>query len=224
MEEELKDKPNLGYTSLLVQFLYGYLDTTVFMAQPQGFVDTACPTHIWADASLFIFRQSSDIMILLLYVDDIVLTGNQTSLLSSFVATLGKEFELNDLGPLSYFLGLEANSTSFGLHILQTKYIVDLLKRHSMIDCKPCTTPYLTFTRPDISFVVNHVTQFMSTPRSPHLVVAKRILRYLKGSLGFELSFGRSHGPLTLRGFNTRPHTLHGSLMLIGLVALILVA
>ncbi|CAL9029651.1 unnamed protein product [Prunus brigantina] len=69
---------------------------------------------------------------------------------------------------------------------------------------------YLTFTRPDISFVVNHVAQFMSTPRSPHLVAAKHILRYLKGSLGFGLSFGRSHGPLTLCGFNTLFHTLHG--------------
>src|SRR4051812_30273091 len=60
-----------------------------------------------ANHSLFIYRSYSAIMLLLLYVDDIILTGNQLSLLSSFVHTLGKEFELSDLGPLSYFLGLK---------------------------------------------------------------------------------------------------------------------
>ncbi|BBG92668.1 Far-red impaired responsive family protein [Prunus dulcis] len=105
-----------------------------------------------------------------------------------------------------------ATSTTSGLLLSQTKYIVDLLKRHSMTDCKPCSTlvfvsrqlfslagellydaieyrqlvgslQYLTFTRPDISFVVHHIVQFMSAPHSPHLVAAKRILRYLKSTL-----------------------------------------
>lgn len=63
-----------------------------------------------ADHSLFVFRQNSQIMVLLLYVDDIILAGNTPDLLSSFVATLGKEFDIKDLGALNYFLGLEVSS------------------------------------------------------------------------------------------------------------------
>src|SRR3954464_15733028 len=146
-----------------------------------------------ADHSLFIYRSDSAIMLLLLYVDDIILTGNQSSLLSSFVHTLGKEFELSDLGPLSYFLGLEATFSSTGMRLSQLKYTLDLLKKFSMTECKPCSTPvcakkqlsasygdpladateyrklvgslqYLTFIRPDIAYAVHHVAQFMSCP------------------------------------------------------------
>lgn len=90
--------------------------------------------------SLF-FTVALKIMIFLLYVDDIILIGNQPFLISSFVTTLGKEFELTNLGPLSYFLGLEATITSTGLRLSQTKYTIDLLHRHSMTDYKPYTTP-----------------------------------------------------------------------------------
>ena len=130
-------------------------------------------------------------MILLLYVDDIVLTGSDSSLLSTFISTLGVEFEIKDLGPLHYFLGIEVTSLHSGIHLSQTRYTVDLLNRSSMTDCKPCSTPvsaktqlstlegeplsdlteyrrlvgslqYLTLTRPDIAFAVHHVAQFMS--------------------------------------------------------------
>src|SRR3954469_19996099 len=70
-----------------------------------------------ADHSLFIYRSTSAIMLLLLYVDDIILTGNQPSLLASFVNTLGKEFEFSDLGPLSYFLGFEATFSSTSMRL-----------------------------------------------------------------------------------------------------------
>ncbi|KAM7468970.1 hypothetical protein LguiA_007153 [Lonicera macranthoides] len=130
-------------------------------------------------------------MILLLYVEDIILTGNTFCQLTSFITTLGAEFELSDLGTLSYFLGLKASFSSDGLCLSQTKYIIDLLHHRYMTYCKPCTTPvcaktqlsrqwcdflsdateyhqlvgslqFLTFTRPDIAYVVHHVAQFMS--------------------------------------------------------------
>lgn len=170
-------------------------------------------------------------MLLLLYVDDIILTGNQSDILSSFITTLNKEFELTDLGSLSYFLGLEATPTPTGLRLTQTKYTLDLLHRHSMTECQPCATPvcatsqlshlhgdllpdgteyrqivgalqYLTFTRPDIAYAVHHVAQFMSAPRSPHFIAVKRILRYLKGTPDFGLSFRRSTSPLTLCAYS----------------------
>src|SRR4051812_11863081 len=95
---------------------------------------------VGADHSLFIYRLGYIIMSLLLYMDDIILTGNQPSQLSSTVHTFGKEFELSDLGPLSYFLGLEAKFSPTGLRLSQLKYTVDLLKKFFMSECKPCST------------------------------------------------------------------------------------
>ncbi|KAF5472863.1 hypothetical protein F2P56_009534 [Juglans regia] len=82
-----------------------------------------------ADTSLFVFHQHSDIIYLLLYVDDIIITGNNSSLLNSFTRKLNSEFATKDLGSLSYFLGLEAISTTNGLFISQLKYARDILTR-----------------------------------------------------------------------------------------------
>ncbi|KAL5703600.1 hypothetical protein ACHQM5_022129 [Ranunculus cassubicifolius] len=190
-------------------------------------------TQSRADHSMFVYNHGGQIMVLLLYVDDIVLTGSSSDWLTSFISTLGHEFEIKDLGPLHYFLGIEVTSTSprTGLHLSQTKYVVDLLRRTNMLECKPCHTPisaksqlsitdglplsdpteyrqivgslqYLNLTRPDISYAVHHVAQFMGTPREPHLLAAKRILRYLKGTLEFGLDFQPSKGPPTLHAFS----------------------
>lgn len=114
------------------------------------------------------------------------------------------------MGSLNYFLGLQITRTSKGLFLSQTKYAQDLLLRHNMHTSKlarsPCTPNlrlvptegsvlsnphenrsmvgslhYLTFTRPDLSFAVHQVRQFMAT--DIHLIVAKRILKYLNGTL-----------------------------------------
>ncbi|XP_022867831.1 uncharacterized protein LOC111387502 [Olea europaea var. sylvestris] len=123
---------------------------------------------------------------LLLYVDDIIITGNNSSLLARFTRTLNSEFATKDLGSLSYFLGLEATLTSDGLFISQLKYAWDILTRAQLLDSKPVHTPmvvsqhlstdgslfldptlyrslvgalqYLTITRPDIAHAVNSVS------------------------------------------------------------------
>lgn len=169
-----------------------------------------------ADSSLFIYHRGSSFIWLLLYVDDIVLTGNTSSLLHHFITALGHEFELKDLGPLQYFLGLQVTTTAHGLHLSQVKYAHDLLQKANMLECKPCSTPvapklslssgdgeplhfptkycmlvgclqYLTLTRLDISFAVNNVAQYMSNPLSTHMLAVKRILRYVKGTLDLGL-------------------------------------
>lgn len=60
-------------------------------------------------------------MWLLLYVDDIVLTGSHSSILQHFIASLGKVFDLKDLGTLNYFLGIQVQTTSSGIHLSQAK-------------------------------------------------------------------------------------------------------
>ncbi|WMV57215.1 hypothetical protein MTR67_050600 [Solanum verrucosum] len=114
-------------------------------------------------------------------------------------------FSLRNLGKLNYFLGIEATWRSDGLLLHQSKYIHDLLERSNMLTCNDISTPmcpsnklhngdntqfldeslyrsivgglqYLTFTRPDISFSVNKVCQFMHSPTEKHWAAVKRIL------------------------------------------------
>ena len=182
-----------------------------------------------AYSSFFILRHSKYLVFLLVYVDDIVLTGNCLSLLQSLIQQLSSEFELKDLGNLHYFLGLQITHTSKGLYMNQSKYAQDLLLMHNMLSAKAAKTPcapnlrpvptegsllanpyvyrsmvgslhYLTFTRPDLNFAIHQVCQFMSTLGEAHLIVAQRILRYVSDTLNFGIFF--QHGPLSLSAFS----------------------
>ncbi|XP_065632023.1 uncharacterized mitochondrial protein AtMg00810-like [Quercus suber] len=180
-------------------------------------------------SSLFILRCEKLVVYLLVYVDDIVLTGNNPQFIDSLISQLSSSFELKDLGSLHYFLGLQITRTSKGLFLCQTKYAQDLLLRHHMHTSKPARSPcapnirlvptegspllnpheyrsmvgslhYLTFTRPDLSFSVHQVCQFMANPTDSHLIAAKRILRYINGTLHFGVFL--QHGPLSLSAFS----------------------
>ena len=138
----------------------------------------------------------------------------------------GRQFEMKDLGPLNYFLGLEVSSSVDGYYLTRTKYTFDLISRVSITDSKIVDTPieynchlnshdgksisdatlyrqlvgsliYLTVTRPDISYAVHVVSQFMAAPRSPHYAAVIRILRYLNGTIFDGLHFS-SYSSLTL--------------------------
>ena len=162
---------------------------------------------------------------MLLYMDDIIITGNNSTFVSSLIKLLGEDFDLKDLGLLCYFLGLQIDYTSPSLFMHQTKYASSLLKKFGMTNYKPCKTPsspnfhllpndsplvsnptsyrtlvgalqYLTFTRLDLSFTAQQACQFMSTPTHNQLQAAKHILRYLQGTLHFGIAF--SPGPISL--------------------------
>ena len=131
---------------------------------------------------------------------------------------------------MNFFLGVEAINTPAGLFLSQHKYINDLLVKTKMQDAKPVSTPlchtealrlhdgtpstdatmyqqvigalqYLSLTRPDISFAVNKLSQFMHLPIVTHWSAAKRLLRYLKGTFHHGL-FIRRHSPLKLHAFS----------------------
>jgi hypothetical protein len=162
-----------------------------------------------ADYSLFTFQKGDLLIILLIYVDDILITGTSSSYIFSLIQNLGRLFSMKDLGPLHYFLGLEAVYSTTGLHLTQTKYTMDLLFRTKFQDVKPISSPanagkklslydgdplsdptefrsvvgalqYLTLTRPDICFAVNQVCQFLHQPTTHHWTAVKHILCYLK--------------------------------------------
>lgn len=94
-----------------------------------------------ADPSLFIFKRDDSILYLLVYADDLILTGNRPDLIRSFIEKLDHEFKIKDLGRLNYFLGLEVLHTDSGLFLGQSKYAHDIVSRVGLLDSKPVSTP-----------------------------------------------------------------------------------
>lgn len=86
-----------------------------------------------ADTSLFVRNTGRDITYILVYVDDMIVTTSNTGLISSIIANLLQCFSLKDLGELSYFLDIEATRTKKGLHLMQKKYVIDLLTWTNML-------------------------------------------------------------------------------------------
>jgi len=162
-----------------------------------------------ADSSLYVQLGSVDKLVVLIYVDDLIIIGNNTDSIAQLKTKLQHQFPIKDLSSLKYFLGIEMAASSKGLFLNQRKYIVDLLQDAEMLHTKPAATPldsklrlastgnaldspsyyqklvgkliYLTITRPDITFAVS---QHMHAPTFQHLGMVKRILRYLKGTIG----------------------------------------
>ena len=170
------------------------------------------------DHSLFIFKSDSAIVWVLIYVDDIIITGSDEVHISWVKSMLMAKFKMKDLGPLRYFLGVEVDSRHETITLSQHKYTIDILLATGMENCKPISTPcllnhklsakegttyhdptlyrrvvgmlqYLTFTRPDIAYSVNQASQFMHAPTDVHMEGVKRILRYLKGTIGDGLMY-----------------------------------
>ena len=118
---------------------------------------------------------------------------------------------MKDLGMMHYFLSMKVWQNADGISLEQGKYVVEILKRFMMMDCKAMTTPmasnlkllsdammycqmigsliYLTNMRPNICFAVNTLSQFLTDPRHVHLIVVKNILRYLKGTVDYGLKY-----------------------------------
>ncbi|CAA7043636.1 unnamed protein product [Microthlaspi erraticum] len=183
-----------------------------------------------ADTSLFIYKNGADIAYLLVYVDDIIVTGNSSPLISHVLQSLADRFSIKDPTELHYFLGIEVHRTRQGLHMNQRKYIADLLQKTNMTNAKPVATPmatspkltlnsgealsdlrdyrtivgslqYLAFTRPDIAYAVTRLSQFMHRPTHDHWNAAKRVLRYLAGTLSHGV-FLKASNKLTLHAFS----------------------
>ncbi|CAN1170240.1 Retrovirus-related Pol polyprotein from transposon TNT 1-94 [Linum perenne] len=169
------------------------------------------------------------IIVLIVYVDDIIITGNDPKEIKLIKQKLGAQFEIKDLGNLKFFLGMEFARSKDKLFVNQRKYVIDLLEETGMMDCRPVDTPmdanlklrvcakeevknqeryqrlvgkliYLAHTRPDIAFAVSVVSQFMHAPGAAHFDAVYRIIRYLKGAPGKGLMFTR-HGNLNVEAY-----------------------
>ena len=102
-----------------------------------------------SDHTLFFKRQRGKIAIMAIYVDDIVLTGDDEDEISHLKQALNKEFQIKDLGDMKYFLGMEIARSKKGIYISQRKYVLDLLKETGMLGCRPSDTPIQTYKNDD---------------------------------------------------------------------------
>lgn len=98
-------------------------------------------TECHADHSLFVHSRDSIFLAVLVYVDDLVIAGNDASACTNFKQYLSKCFHMKDLGSLKYFLGLELARGPSGLFMCQRKYTLDILNECGMLACKPCSFP-----------------------------------------------------------------------------------
>lgn len=142
---------------------------------------------------------------LLIYVDDLLFTGNCEEEIKKIKSKLHRLFTVKDLGQARYFLGLEIIRGKVGMHINQSKYILDILSDAGLLGAKPFHTPlprelnltaeqgkpfpepekyrrligrmlYLNFTRPDISYAVQQLSQFVGSPTMHHWNAALHVL------------------------------------------------
>lgn len=163
----------------------------------------------------------SEKIIVVLYVDDVLIVGSSKAV-QMIKNLLAREFDMTDIGEIRNFLGISVDyRINEGiLRLSQKQYLLDVLKRFQMIDCKPISTPlenrlklpsgtekdqiakpyreigcltYATMTtRPDLAAAVNFLSQFQSCPNEIHWVHLRRILRYIKGSIDFGLTYRRN--------------------------------
>eukprot|EP00253_Pinus_taeda_P020932 PITA_20932 len=158
------------------------------------------------EPTLYIKEKDGKILIVVLYVDDVIFTGNDYYLIDNFKAVMKEEFEMTDMSLLRYFLGIEVEQNGNGIFISQEKYENEVLERFNMQESKAAITPtvmglklskedsskdfdpslyksiigslmYLTATRPDIMHAVSLIFRFMERPKEAHWQTTKRILR-----------------------------------------------
>jgi hypothetical protein len=180
------------------------------------------------DSNLYFKVMNDEPMILLLYVDDLFLSREE-NLITECKKKLTSKFDMKYHDLMHYFLGLEVWQSLERIFLNQGKYVVKILKRFDMLECKSMNTPmeeklkllvntsselidstlyrqiigllmYLMNTRPDICFFVNTLSQFLVEPKHVHLVVAKHVMRYLKGTLDYGFIYDRDHD-FTLSGY-----------------------
>lgn len=175
-------------------------------------------TQSKSDDSFFIKNKYGSFITLLVYIDDVILAENNMAEIDHVKRFLDSSFQIKDLSALKFFLEMEIAITSKGLSINQRKYALEILEDAGYLASKLITTPMdcslklhkmagtplsypssyrriigrllnLTTTRPDLTYIVQYLSQYLATPTELHMKVVHRILRYIKASLGTGLFF-----------------------------------
>lgn len=210
--------------------LYGLKQSPrAWYEEVDSFLRTIGCTRSALDPNLYFFFDGSQTAIILLFVDDLLLTGNSSSLISSLKQKLQAKYRMKDLGPVTRYLGVDFLTTSHGILLHQKPYALRFAEQYDLTSCKPVFTPlpenltlssscdspsvnstlycqlvgkliYLTNTRPNISFSVGLVSRFMTSPHQTHLDAALHIVKYISTTPDLGIFYNRS-GTLQLHGY-----------------------
>ncbi|KAH9136201.1 hypothetical protein AeRB84_018564 [Aphanomyces euteiches] len=171
------------------------------------------------DPCIYFQHTRQGLVLVGVYVDDFILLSSSTAVLETTKRNLSSRFHMKDLGNLTFRLGIEVERLQDGsIFLHQRKYILDLLATHGFTDCNPISTPqassatrsstassplpyrqvvgdlqYLTTTtHPDIAYTVTFLSRHLNEPAEEHQQIAKRVLRYLKGTQDYGLLYSKS--------------------------------
>ncbi|GJR47116.1 retrovirus-related pol polyprotein from transposon RE1 [Tanacetum coccineum] len=171
------------------------------------------------DTSLFTYYTPKVSLVKMIYVDDIPITDNSLSFINDIKDKLHKEFSIKDLGPLSYYLGIEFIRSSKGIIMTQRKYALDLIEQAGLTNTKHAKTPldpnakltyedgdllpdpsiykalvgkliYFTINRPDVAFAAQVMSQLSHSPHISHMEALKRVIT--RSVSGFGVFLGNS--------------------------------
>ena len=183
-----------------------------------------------SETTLYVKQTLTYLLIISLYVDDLLLMGSEDDEIAAFKRILQQTFDMSDLGPLHYYLGIQFVQDDRGIGLVQSQYVDKLLRKFKFQDCKPTSTPmetglkvslnddsepfdittyaqavgcliYLCNTRPDIQYAVSQLSRFMHSPHMSHWQAVKRVFRYLQGSKTFGLWYATG-GTLPLHAYS----------------------
>ncbi|XP_027357129.1 uncharacterized protein LOC113866473 [Abrus precatorius] len=210
-------------------FLHRELSKKIYMNLPFGVSGSTPTTVCKLNKSLYDLKQ---IIALLIYVDDIVLAGDDLQEIQIVKQVLDDSFKIKDLGSLKIFFGLEIACSTSGIILNQRKYCLELIEECGLSGCKLASSSidpsmklyvdqgdlypdpssyrrligrllYLTNTRPDISFALQQLSQFMTTSRIHHFEPATWVVRYLKGCPDIDLFYSSETSSLITAFFDS---------------------
>ncbi|KAF2284369.1 hypothetical protein GH714_021155 [Hevea brasiliensis] len=177
--------------------------------------------------ALYKRKVEEKIMVVGVYVDDLILTGENRNVINKFKLEMQQKFDMTDLGLLSFYLGIEVKQTATSISVCQTGYAKKILEKMGVGECNPCKLPmeprtklskvvegetlvdttlyrsiigslrYLVNTRPDITFSVGVLSRFMEKPTTTHMATVKQVLRYIKAFQIPKIYLGSSLFPIS---------------------------
>ncbi|GJU47968.1 ribonuclease H-like domain, reverse transcriptase, RNA-dependent DNA polymerase [Tanacetum coccineum] len=225
------EKGNDGKVYRLIKALYGLrqaprawnikLDNTL---KSLDFKKCALEQAIYTKAS------KDSLLLVGVYVDDLIITGTPKKEIDKFKAQMEEKFEMSDLGLLAYYLGIEVTQNNGDISIKQTAYANKILKEAGMLESNETVIPmdpgtrltkntegtlvnsteyrsligclrYLLHTRPDLSYSVGLLSRFMQEPKEQHMKAVKQVLRYVKGTKDYGITYKHNGGNI-IQGFS----------------------
>lgn len=250
----------VNHYDIKTAFLNGTLNEEIYMKQPPGFEQGSKvlrlrksiyglkqSAHVWnqtlhyqlerngckqnqTDKCLYIRKQDGKTLYLIIHVDDILVATNSPELENQVMGSIGKEFELKNLGGVKHYLGIDIEHQDGKFYISQSQYIDTIVEaagqQHAKTSKHPLDTAYqkqegellesndeyrkligmllylVTNTRPDIAASISILSKKVQKPRHNDMLEVKRVIRYLKGTRNLKLKINDTENVENLHAYS----------------------